>query len=75
VRPSAQGSGIGAVVLAQVFEAADAVALPITVGALKESASNRFTPAMASCSKAVNSTIIMTVSTLRHAVHLASQVK
>jgi GNAT superfamily N-acetyltransferase len=42
VRPSAQGSGIGSAVLAQIFKAADAVALPIKVGALKESASNRF---------------------------------
>ena len=42
VRPSAQGSGIGSAVLTQIFEAADAAALPITVGALKESASNRF---------------------------------
>lgn len=42
VRPSAQGSGIGAVVLAQIFKEADAAALPIRVGALKESASNRF---------------------------------
>ncbi|WP_455885510.1 GNAT family N-acetyltransferase [Pseudomonas spelaei] len=42
VRPSAQGSGIGSAVLAQIFEAADAAALPITVGALKESAANRF---------------------------------
>jgi GNAT superfamily N-acetyltransferase len=42
VRPSAQGSGIGAAVLARVFSEADAVALPIKVGALKESASNRF---------------------------------
>ncbi|VEF11084.1 GNAT family acetyltransferase [Pseudomonas fluorescens] len=42
VRPSAQGSGIGSVVLAQIFKVADAAALPIKVGALKESASNRF---------------------------------
>ena len=42
VRPSAQGSGIGSVVLTQIFKAADAAALPIKVGALKESASNRF---------------------------------
>jgi len=42
VRPSAQGSGIGSVVLTQIFKVADAVALPIRVGALKDSASNRF---------------------------------
>ena len=42
VRPSAQGSGVGAAVLTQIFKEADAVALPVKVGALKESASNRF---------------------------------
>lgn len=42
VRPSAQGSGIGSAVLTQIFKEADAAALPIKVGALKESASNRF---------------------------------
>jgi GNAT superfamily N-acetyltransferase len=42
VRPSAQGSGVGSAVLAQIFKEADAAALPIRVGALKESASNRF---------------------------------
>ncbi|MBT2373212.1 GNAT family N-acetyltransferase [Pseudomonas fluorescens] len=42
VRPSAQGSGIGSAVLAQICKAADVAALPIKVGALKESASNRF---------------------------------
>ncbi|MEX5553586.1 GNAT family N-acetyltransferase [Pseudomonas pergaminensis] len=42
VRPSAQGSGIGSVVLTQIFKVADAVALPIRVGALRDSASNRF---------------------------------
>ncbi|MGR3886376.1 GNAT family N-acetyltransferase [Pseudomonas sp. 1152_12] len=42
VRPSAQGSGIGAAVLTQIFNEADAAALPVKVGALKESASNRF---------------------------------
>ncbi|MEB0045623.1 MULTISPECIES: GNAT family N-acetyltransferase [unclassified Pseudomonas] len=42
VKPSAQGSGIGSAVLAQVFQEADAVSLPVRVGALKESASNRF---------------------------------
>ena len=38
----AQGSGVGAAVLSLIFEEADAVALPIKVGALKESDSNRF---------------------------------
>ena len=42
VRPSAQGSGVGSAVLMQIFKEADAAALPIKVGALKESASNRF---------------------------------
>jgi ribosomal protein S18 acetylase RimI-like enzyme len=42
VRPSAQGSGIGSAVLTQIFKEADAAALSIRVGALKESASNRF---------------------------------
>lgn len=42
LRPNAQGSGVGSVVLKQIFKEADAAALPIRVGALKESASNRF---------------------------------
>lgn len=42
VIPRVQGSGIGAAVLTQIFKEADAAALPIKVGALKESASNRF---------------------------------
>ncbi|QHD08092.1 GNAT family N-acetyltransferase [Pseudomonas sp. R76] len=42
VRPSAQGAGIGAAVLTHIFKEADAAALPIKVGALKQSASNRF---------------------------------
>lgn len=42
VRPCAQGSGIGAAVLDHIFNEADAAALPVRVGALKESASNRF---------------------------------
>lgn len=42
VRPSAQGSGVGSAVLTQIFKEADAAALPVRVGALKESASNRF---------------------------------
>ena len=42
VRPAAQGRGIGGAVLAQVFAEADARSLPIRVGALRESDSNRF---------------------------------
>jgi len=42
MRPSAQGSGIGSAVLAQIFKEADVAGLPIRVGALKGSASNRF---------------------------------
>lgn len=42
VRPCAQGSRIGAAVLGHIFKEADAAALPLRVGALKESASNRF---------------------------------
>ena len=42
VRPKHQGKGIGAAVLAQVFAEADKVGLPVRVGALRESASNRF---------------------------------
>jgi GNAT superfamily N-acetyltransferase len=42
VRPAFQGRGIGARVLAMVFEEADALGLAIHVGALKESDSNRF---------------------------------
>ncbi|RON15858.1 GNAT family N-acetyltransferase [Pseudomonas frederiksbergensis] len=42
VRPNAQGSGVGSAVLMQIFKEADAAARAIRVGALKESASNRF---------------------------------
>lgn len=42
VVPCAQGLGIGAQVLSRVFREADDRGLPIRVGALKESASNRF---------------------------------
>lgn len=42
VRPSQQGRGIGAAVLQQVFGEADAAKLPLRVGALRESDSNRF---------------------------------
>jgi GNAT superfamily N-acetyltransferase len=40
--PSAQGAGIGSEVLTQIFREADEIGRPIKVGALKESASNRF---------------------------------
>lgn len=42
VRPGSQGRGIGAAVLALVFAEADARSLPLRVGALRGSASNRF---------------------------------
>ena len=42
ITPGAQGSGIGSIVLRQIFMEADAAALDLYVGALKESASNRF---------------------------------
>ena len=42
VLPLHQGRGIGAAVLATVFAHADAAALPVRVGALRESAANRF---------------------------------
>ena len=42
VKPNLQGRGVGAAVLAQVFSEADALSLPVRVGALRESASNRF---------------------------------
>jgi GNAT superfamily N-acetyltransferase len=42
VKPAAQGRGIGAAVLAMVFAQADAQSLPVQVGALRESDSNRF---------------------------------
>lgn len=42
LKQTAQGSGIGAAVLSLIFKEADAMALPIKVGALKESDSNRF---------------------------------
>ena len=40
--PSAQGRGIGAAVLADLLADADARGLPVRVGALRESAANRF---------------------------------
>jgi GNAT superfamily N-acetyltransferase len=42
VSPVHQGAGTGAAVLATVFAEADAAGLPVFVGALRESASNRF---------------------------------
>lgn len=42
VRPGSQGQGIGAAVLAYVFAEADASALQVRVGALRDSDSNRF---------------------------------
>lgn len=42
IRPRHQGKGVGAVVLEQVFAEADTVRLPVRVGALRGSASNRF---------------------------------
>jgi GNAT superfamily N-acetyltransferase len=42
IRPVFQGKGIGAVVLAHIFAEADAKALPVRVGALRDSDSNRF---------------------------------
>ncbi len=42
VRPGSQGRGIGAAVLAHVFAEADASALQVRVGALRDSDSNRF---------------------------------
>lgn len=42
ITPTAQGRGIGAAVLAQLFAEADALGLPMRVGALRDSDSNRF---------------------------------
>ena len=42
VVPSAQGAGIGTEVLTRIFKEADEIGRSIRVGALKESASNRF---------------------------------
>ncbi len=42
LRPALQNRGLGAAALAWVFAQADAQALPVRVGALRESASNRF---------------------------------
>ena len=42
IRPGHQGQGAGAAVLAHVFAQADALGLPLRVGALRGSDSNRF---------------------------------
>jgi len=42
IAPGAQGQRLGAAVLADVFARADAAALPVRVGALRDSDSNRF---------------------------------
>lgn len=42
VRPTWQGRSVGSAVLARVLAEADAAGLPVRVGALRESASNRF---------------------------------
>ena len=42
IKPDAQGMGIGSVVLRHIFMEVDALGLSLKVGALKESASNRF---------------------------------
>jgi GNAT superfamily N-acetyltransferase len=42
VLPELQGRGLGAQVLQRVFAAADIARLPVKVGALRDSASNRF---------------------------------
>ncbi len=42
IHPDYQGQGIGAAVLAHVFAQADGLGLPVRVGALRESDSNRF---------------------------------
>lgn len=42
VQPCSQGRGIGSAVLAHVFTEADASRLPMRVGALRDSDSNRF---------------------------------
>jgi GNAT superfamily N-acetyltransferase len=42
IQPSMQNQGLGAAVLVRVFAQADQAVLPLRVGALRESASNRF---------------------------------
>ena len=42
IKPGHQGAGIGALVLRLVFDQAESLHLPVKVGALKQSDSNRF---------------------------------
>ena len=42
IQPSTQNQGVGTAVLVRVFAQADQAVLPLRVGALRESASNRF---------------------------------
>lgn len=42
IRPGSQGQGIGAAVLTQIFKEADDQSMPLRVGALRGSDSNRF---------------------------------
>jgi GNAT superfamily N-acetyltransferase len=42
ILPGFQGRGLGAAVLGRVFEQADALGMPVRVGALRDSGSNRF---------------------------------
>lgn len=42
IKPEHQSKGIGSVVLQTIFSEANLKSLPVTVGALRESASNRF---------------------------------
>ena len=42
IHPNNQGNGIGAFVLARIIEEANALGLPVRVGALRGSDSNRF---------------------------------
>ncbi len=42
IRPASQGKGIGSALILQVIAEADALGLPLRVGALRESEANRF---------------------------------
>jgi len=42
IHPNSQGKGIGAFVLARIIDEANTLGLPVRVGALRESDSNRF---------------------------------